>query len=174
MIHQKNRQDCVQLAVEMYYEDVYRFCRYYTGNPTDSYDITQEVFLRYMKYMDSCGHKNLKAYLFMIARNLCCDYFRGQSIQREKIISFDMLEETAADGHLGTAKTIADCDSELYLRELLQSISPEQREVVILRIHDGLKFHEIAKIIGCNLSTVKSRFRLGIANIKKKIGGNHA
>ena len=49
MIHQKNRQDRVELAVETYYDDVYRFCRYYTGNPTDSYDITQEVFLRYMR-----------------------------------------------------------------------------------------------------------------------------
>ncbi|MCI8267031.1 MAG: RNA polymerase sigma factor [Lachnospiraceae bacterium] len=174
MIHQKNRQDCVQSAVEMYYEDVYRFCRYYTGNSTDSYDITQEVFLRYMKYMDSCGHKNLKAYLMMIARNLCCDYFRRQSEQREKLLSFDMLEDTAEGGCLGAVRTIDNCDSELYLQELLQSISQEQREVVILRIHDGLKFHEIAKITGCRLSTVKSRFRLGIASIKKKIGGNYA
>ena len=174
MIHQKNRQDCVESAVEKYYDDVYCFCRYYTGNPTDSYDITQEVFLRYMKYMDSCRHKNLKAYLIMIARNLCCDYFRRQSVQREKCLSYDMLEDTAEGGHLDTARTIDDCDSALYLQELLQSISQEQREVVILRIHDGLKFHEIATITGCNLSTVKSRFRLGIASIRKNIGGNYA
>ena len=174
MIQQKNRQDRVELAVETYYDDVYRFCRYYTGNPTDSYDITQEVFLRYMKYMDSCGHKNLKAYLIMIARNLCCDYFHRQSVQREKFLSYDLLEDTAEGGHLDAARTIDGCDSAFYLQELLQSISQEQREVVILRIHDGLKFHEIAKITGCNLSTVKSRFRLGIASIRKTIGGIYA
>ena len=110
----------------------------------------------------------------MIARNLCCDYFRRQSEQREKLLSFDMLEDTAEGGCLGAVRTIDNCDSQLYLQELLQSISQEQREVVILRIHDGLKFHEIAKITGCRLSTVKSRFRLGIASIKKKIGGNYA
>ena len=174
MIHQKNRQDRVELAVETYYDDVYRFCRYYTGNPTDSYDITQEVFLRYMKYMDSRGHKNLRAYLIMIARNLCCDYFRKQSIQHENIVSFEMLEDTGRDEHSSNFRTIADCDREFYLRELLQSIPQEQREVVILRVHDELKFHEIAKITGCSLSTTKSRFRLGIANIRKKIGGDYA
>ncbi len=112
----------------------------------------------------------------MIARNLCCDYFRRQSIQRENTISFDRIEDIEEDrySNLNDIRTIADCDSELYLRELLQSIPQEQREVVILRIYDELKFHEIAQITGCSLSTTKSRFRLGIAAIKKKIGGDYA
>ena len=171
MSNQKDRQAIVQSAVERYYDDVYRFCRYYTGNETDSYDISQEVFLRFMKYTDSCGHKNLKAYLIMIARNLCCDYFRTQSAQRENTVSFDVLTENASDETLkrfsGYDKAIEDCDSEIFLRELLQSIPQEQREVVILRIHDGLKFREIAKITGCSLSTAKSRFRLGADSTKK-------
>lgn len=174
MINQKNRRDRVESAVETYYEDVYRFCRYYTGNPTDSYDIAQEVFLRYMKYMDSGGPKNLRAYLIMIARNLCCDYFHRQSVQHENTVSFDVLEDIEAGGYFRDTRTIADCDSEFYLQELLQSIPQEQREVVILRVHDELKFHEIAKITGCSLSTTKSRFRLGIASIRKKIGGDYA
>ncbi|MDE5824087.1 MAG: RNA polymerase sigma factor [Lachnospiraceae bacterium] len=173
MIEQKNKQAIVQSAVEKYYDDIYRFCRYYTGNEVDSYDIVQEVFLRFLKYSDSCGHRNLKGYLFMIARNLCCDYFRNLSIQRENMFSLDAATENAVDGTLkirtGYSRTIEDCDSELFLRELLQSIPQEQREVVLLRIHDGLKFREIAKIAGCSLSTAKSRFRLGIAGIKKKM-----
>ena len=173
MIDQINRQAIVQTAVEKYYDDIYRFCRYYTGNEIDSYDIVQEVFLRFLRYSDSCGHKNLKGYLFMIARNLCCDYFRNLSIQRENTFSLDAVTVNTVDDtarmHTGYSRSIEDCDSELFLRELLQSIPQEQREVVILRIHDGLKFREIAKITGCRLSTAKSRFRLGIACIKKKM-----
>lgn len=169
MIKQKIRQAVVQSAVEKYYDDVYRFCRYYTGNEADSYDITQEVFLRFLKYTDVFGHRNLRAYLIMIARNLCCDYFRTQSVQREKTVSLDAMMEYASDWNC--SQSIEDCDSEIFLRELLQSIPPEQREVVILRIHDELKFQEIAKITGCSLSTAKSRFRLGIANIKKNWKG---
>lgn len=172
MINQSNRQAIVQSAVEKYYDDIYRFCRYYTGNETDSYDIAQEVFLRFLKYLDSCSHSNLKGYLFMIARNLCCDYFRNLSAQRENMFSLDVAEnaaDCAAKKCIGYGRSIEDCDSELFLRELLQGIPLEQREVVILRIHDGLKFREIAKIAGCSVSTAKSRFRLGIAGIRKKI-----
>lgn len=173
MSNKKDRQAVVQSAVEAYYDDVYRFCRYYTGNETDSYDIAQEVFLRFMKYMDSCGHRNIKGYLIMIARNLCCDYFRGQTKQRENTVSLDAAERTIdymENKAANSDRSIEDCDSWFFLQELLQSIPQEQREVVILRIHDGFKFQEISKITGCSLSTAKSRFRLGIAGIKKKMG----
>lgn len=169
MINQRDRQAFVQSAVENYYDDIYRFCRYYTGNEMDSYDITQEVFLRFMKYSDSGGHRNLKGYLLMIARNLCCDYFRGLSAQRENTVSLDAITAAGEKGHTARDRSIEDCDSELFLQELLQRIPQEQREVVIMRIHDGLKFREIAKISGCSLPTAKSRFRLGIASIKKSM-----
>ena len=39
--------------VDRYYEDIYRFCLYLTADETESYDITQEVFLRFMKYISS-------------------------------------------------------------------------------------------------------------------------
>lgn len=176
MINQKNRQAIIESAVKTYYDDIYRFCRYYTGNETDSYDITQEVFLRFMKYLDSCGHRNLRGYLIMIARNLCCDYFRRQTQLRKNTVSLDAMEDAAKNTvdctlkeQRNCMKSIENCDNEIFLQELLQSIPQEQREVVILRIHDGLKFREISKISGCSLSTAKSRFRLGIANIKKKM-----
>lgn len=170
MINQKNRQDFVRSAVENYYDDVYRFCRYYTGNAQDSYDITQEVFLRFMKYAGSCSHKNLKGYLITAARNLCCDYFRSRAQKRDTTFSLDtsdMAERTEI--RAASDQTIENCDNELFLQQLLQSIPQEQREVVILRIHDGLKFKEIAKITGCSLPTAKSRFRLGIANMRKVV-----
>lgn len=170
MIDQRDRRAVVQSAVENYYDDIYRFCRYYTGNEADSYDITQEVFLRFLKYSDSCGHRNLKAYLFMIARNLCCDYFRDLAARRENTLTLDAAAENAAKTGAGHSRTIEDCDNELFLRELLQGIPQEQREAVILRIHDGLRFREIAGITGCSVSTAKSRFRLGIAGIRKKTG----
>ncbi len=179
MSNKKDRQAIVQSAVEAYYDDIYRFCRYYTGNATDSYDIAQEVFLRFIKYMDSSGHRNIKGYLIMIARNLCCDYFRRRTQMRETTISLDAIDHAAENTMdcmtrgRGGEKSIEDCDSGIFLQELLQGIPPEQREVVILRIHDGLKFQEIAKITGCSLSTAKSRYRLGIASMKKKMGDNY-
>ena len=49
----------------------------------------------------------------------------------------------------------------------------ENREVVILRIYEELKFKDIAKIAGCSVSTVKSRFRLGVQHLKKMMEEEH-
>lgn len=43
----------------------------------------------------------------------------------------------------------------------------EKKEVVILRIYEEMKFKDIAKIMGCSVSTTKSRFRLGVNQLKK-------
>ena len=45
----------------------------------------------------------------------------------------------------------------------------EQREVVLLRIREEMKFQEIAGLQGCSLSTVKSRYRLGIERLRKEM-----
>ncbi len=58
-------------------------------------------------------------------------------------------------------------EDELVLRQALIGISPEQREVVILRIQGGFKYTEIAKMLGCNLSTVKSRYFQGIQKLNR-------
>ena len=55
----------------------------------------------------------------------------------------------------------------LYLKGLLNRLSQEVREVIILRAYEELKFKDIAKIMGCSVSTTKSRFRLGVNQLKK-------
>lgn len=45
----------------------------------------------------------------------------------------------------------------------------KQREIIVMRIYEELPFHEIARITGCNLSTAKSRFRLGIKNLRNQL-----
>ena len=46
-------------------------------------------------------------------------------------------------------------------------ISQDTREVIILRIYEEMKFKDIARIMGCSVSTTKSRFRLGVNQLKK-------
>ena len=52
---------------------------------------------------------------------------------------------------------------------MLSELSPENREVVILRTYEELKFKDIAKMMGCSVSTVKSRFRLGVQHLKRMV-----
>lgn len=158
-VHNGSREALNEIA-DRYYDDIYRFCLYLTGQETDSYDITQEVFLRFIKYVDSYEYRNLKGYLLIIARNLCRDYFHHRK-------DTSCLEDTVYLGQEDAG--LCNMEDKLLLRQALTQIPVNQREIIILRIYEELKFHEIAAILGCNLSTVKSRFRLGLKNLRKQM-----
>lgn len=156
-VHSGNKE-ALNTIVSRYYDDIYRFCLYLTGQETDSYDITQEVFLRFIKYVDSYEYRNLKGYLLIIARNLCRDYFH-----HKKVISCieDITSSGAEDRYLN------NLENQILLWEVLQKLPIKQREIIVLRIYEEMRFHEIAEILGINLSTVKSRFRLGVISLRK-------
>lgn len=154
-------KESLNAIVRKYYDEIYRFCLYLTGQETDSYDIAQEVFLKFIRYVDSYQDKNLKGYLLMIARNACYDYFR----HKKETVCIDEIEESGTED-----SQIARIENEMLLRQALIDLSPQQREVIILRIYEGLKYTEIAKILGCNLSTVKSRYFQGIKKLDRLLG----
>ncbi len=64
---------------------------------------------------------------------------------------------------------LARVEDSLLLHQALQQLPIKQREIIIMRIYEELPFHEIARITGCNLSTAKSRFRLGVKNLRKRL-----
>jgi RNA polymerase sigma-70 factor (ECF subfamily) len=69
-------KESLDVIIRKYYDEIYRFCLYLTGQEADSQDIVQEVFLKFIRHVDSFRYQNLKGYLLMIARNSCYDYFR--------------------------------------------------------------------------------------------------
>ena len=156
-VHSGNKE-ALNSIINKYYDEIYRFCFYLTGCETDSYDITQEVFLKFIRYVDSYQYKNLKGYLLMIARNLCYDFFR----HKKDIVCIEEIVEIGKED-----SEIAVVEDGMLLKQALLEISEEQREVIILRIYEELKFMEISKMLGCNISTVKSRYHLGIKKLKK-------
>ena len=93
----------------------------------------------------------------MIARNMCCTYFGRRKITTD-IETIELAEEN---------KQLKLVEDKLLLWKLLQKLPLEQREIVVLRIYEELPFKSIAKLLGCNTATVKSRYRLGIAHIRK-------
>ncbi|MBD5457679.1 MAG: RNA polymerase sigma factor [Lachnospiraceae bacterium] len=155
-------KESLNAIVRKYYDEIYRFCLYLTGQETDSYDIAQEVFLKFIRYVDSYQYKNLKGYLLMIARNACYDYFR----HKKETVCIEEIEESGSED-----SKIVLVEDEMLLHQALSMIPPEQREVIILRIYEELKYTEIAKILGCNLSTVKSRYFQGIKKLNRMLKG---
>lgn len=154
-------QEALSDLIERYYADIFRFCLYMVQSEEDAYDMAQETFLKFIKYGSSYRPNNLKGYLLTIARNLCFNYFHEQK-ECGHAYGWETFEKIPAQ-----KDSIQNAETSVYLQKLLSKLSPENREAVILRIYEELKFKDIAKMMGCSVSTVKSRFRLGMQHLKK-------
>lgn len=159
-VHSGN-EEAMGIIIERYYADIYRFCLYMIQTEDDAYDIAQETFLKFIKYGTSYKHKNLKGYLLTIARNICFNYFRDR---KEKMTAIERKEIDKIPNH---KDALTETENAVYLKSLLKELSQDTREVVILRIYEEMKFKDIARIMGCSVSTAKSRFRLGVNQLKK-------
>lgn len=122
-------------------------------------DLTQETFYKLFKNISGYkGKRKFKAYLYTIANRLCIDESR-------KIPVYYLEDEEL---------TVTECNEIIRLEDdeeikyLLNTISPEQREAIILRFGEQLEFHEIAKIMGCNMRTAQSRVRNGLKIMRKE------
>lgn len=169
MIHQiqQGNKEYLNSIAEKYYDDIFRFCCYQTGSREQSYDLAQETFLRFIRYVDHYQYKNLKGYLLTIAMNVCRDYFHWAGKQQKfSDGNTQDLEEICSDGDLTLGKTMEDENARI-IREALLFLPPIQREVIILHCYSGLKYREIGKITGAGTSTVKSRMRQGMDKLRK-------
>lgn len=72
---QNGKKEYLNDIAERYYDDIYRFCCYQSGSALDAYDLAQETFLKFIRYIDGYRYKNLKGYLLTIAMNVCRDYY---------------------------------------------------------------------------------------------------
>ena len=79
-----------QLA-DRYYDDVFRYCYYQTGNEQAAWDCTQDTFFHLLRFLDSYTEQGkFKAWLLRIALNACRDYFRKN---RPNNYSYEELSE---------------------------------------------------------------------------------
>lgn len=114
--------------------------------------------MKFIRYVDSYQYKNLKGYLLIIARNLCFDFFR----HKKETVWIEEIAEAGKDD--AQIKSIEDG---LLIKQALLKIPMEQREVIILKIYEEMKFMEIARMLGCNVSTAKSRYHAGLEKLRK-------
>lgn len=150
------------------------FARLTIGQLQDAEDLTQETFLRVIKFQGAAPPV-FRAWIFTIGRNLAYDHFR-LAANRHETNTLENLENEQEDL---AACSIMRSAEELALQRLdaadlqnaLRQIPLPQREVLILRFYHNMKLDEIAQIIACPPGTVKSRLLRGLINLKKHLDG---
>lgn len=145
--------------IRRYYSSIMRYCRWHCSSVEKAEDLTQETFYKLFKNIYGYkGKRKFKAYLYTIANRLCIDESRKTPFYplEDKEIIVDECNE------------ILRLEDKVEVNYLLSTLSSEQREAIILRFGEQLEFHEIAKIMGCNMRTAQSRVRSGLKNMRKE------
>jgi RNA polymerase sigma-70 factor, ECF subfamily len=133
------------------YNYLLRLCR----NPEDAMDLSQEVFLKAyqsLSRLDDPGR--FGPWLFRIAHNEAYSHFRRLKPE------VDLTETSAVEGANG--RRMAKVEVGLAVESALAHLTGEQREAVLLKVVEGFKFEEIAEILACPASTIKSRVYTGL------------
>lgn len=158
---QNGQKEYLNQIAEKYYNDIYYFCCYQIGSREDAYDLAQDTFLRFIRYVDNYKYQNLKGYLLTIAMNLCRNHIREKALAPEEPDSLHAQKEPVC-------MKISDSHTEhsMLLADALRSLPDVQREAVLLHHFYGYKNREIARMTGASYAAVKSRVKQGLRKLQ--------
>ena len=166
-------QDAFRMLVERYEGAVAATVIGMLGPGGDADDVGQEVFLRLYRALDDFrGDAALKTYLTRIAINLSLNAIKRRQTWRGRFISRDRgpdeapLVEPALEGE----RSLEARDAEALVRAGLDTLSPEHRSVVVLRMIEGHSTRETAEILGLPQGTVMSRLKRATDVLRERLG----
>ncbi len=144
---------------------VYRLALRLTGNPHDAEDLTQDVFVRVFKSLDTYAPGNFPGWLHRITTNLFLDRARRASRIRMDRFAEGAEDRLVARGHR-PEDAVHDAGFDPDIEQALQMLSEDFRVVVVLCDVEGLSYEEIADVLGIKTGTVRSRIHRGRTQLR--------
>lgn len=140
-------------------------------------DIFQETFIKIIDTFRSGKYNEEGKFLqwaLRISYNLCIDFFRKN--KRRKTITpsedFDVFNLINSNDDNEESKIIKN-QTYAKVRQLVEALPQEQKEVILLRHYAELSFKEIAELTNVSINTALGRMRYALINIRKMIGEHH-
>src|SRR5229473_4723264 len=143
------------------------------GREEDARDVCQETFLRAFRALPAFrGQAKFSSWLYRIALNLCRDWLRRE--RRSPIVQapedVDLLElAAAAEPSESIEDLVARKDLSRAVERAMTLLPEEQRTAIVLKEYHELTFQEIADLVGCPLSTVKTRLYQGLSVVRREL-----
>jgi RNA polymerase sigma-70 factor, ECF subfamily len=143
------------------------------GREEDARDVCQETFLRAYRALNGFrGQAKFSSWLYRIALNLCRDWLRRERRTPVVTVSEDVdLIELASklEPSESVEDRVARHDLSRAVERAMAVLPEEQRTAILLKEYHGLTFQEIADLVGCPLSTVKTRLYQGLAVLRREL-----
>jgi RNA polymerase sigma-70 factor (ECF subfamily) len=146
------------VLVSRWEKRVFNYLLRLVSNREDALDVSQDVFLKAyqnLSKLDDPGR--FSAWLFRIAHN------EAFSLLRRRRPEGEMLSEPGSPEY---GNRMMPIEVSIAVESALGRLSEDQREAVLLKVYQGFKFEEMAEILDCPVSTVKSRLYTALDLLK--------
>jgi RNA polymerase sigma-70 factor, ECF subfamily len=147
-------------------DGAYNLARWLTRNSADAEDMVQEAYLRAFKFFDTLRGVDSRAWLLTIVRNTCYTWLQ-QNRPRDLATPFDEDVHSGESDSADPATLALKSANHQMLKEALEALPAEFREVVVLRDLEGFSYKEIAEIAKIPPGTVMSRLARARERLKQ-------
>jgi len=156
-----------EVLVQRYYRPLMRYLLRIAGSDHLAEELHQQTWLSVLDHLDKFDPRStgggFKAWLFRIATNKANDHWRSTGRERSAKDGLRLItdeQSPAADHRMEAA------DQERKLQAAITELPEAQRQVLLLRYYSGLKFIEIADVLGCPLNTALGRMHKAMLKLK--------
>jgi len=150
-----------QLAVlfERHHRALFRYFVSMNSGREQAEDLVQDVFFRMLRYRESYDSaQSFTAWMYQIARNASVDQVRKR--RPAEVVDIDILLEKRTEpvsALPGPEESAVRGQDLALLRRAMDQLPDDKREILVLSRFQGMKYEDIAEVLGCELGTVKVR-----------------
>jgi RNA polymerase sigma-70 factor (ECF subfamily) len=149
---------------ERYHKRIFNFLALLTHDRALAEDLTQNVFLRIIRYRNS--YKNglrFQSWIYQIARNVFSDHYQVNKKKLAEFIDVEKVSDILPDMEESEER----CEREKLLHQSLDKLNAEQRELLLLTRFQELKYEEVAVIMNTTVSNIKVKVHRAIAKLRE-------
>ena len=152
------------LLFDRYHKRLFNFLARLTLDRSTAEDLTQNVFLRLIRYRNSYREGlKFQSWIFQVARNVFSDHYQSQKNKRSGFISVEHLGDHIMDQE--ESKQLEE--KEALLRRSMALLSDEQRELLALTRFEHMKYEDVALLMDTTVANIKVKVHRAIAKLRE-------
>ncbi len=159
--------------VQRYMRRAYFAALGFVGSPEDAMDLSQDAFARAYRARQKINpDMQFYTWFYQILRRLCFNFIRDRKLHRAKLReqkSWIVDEATFRSSQRNPQRNVEREETRRRVRRAIETLPDREREVLVLKEFEGLKYREIAEIVGIPIGTVMSRLYSARRNLAAAI-----
>ncbi|MEJ7643679.1 MAG: sigma-70 family RNA polymerase sigma factor [Chryseolinea sp.] len=151
------------LLFERYNKRIFNFLARMTMDRDLAEDLTQNVFLRLIKYRSSYRTgARFEPWIYQVARNIFSDHYQANKNRFSDFVDVEKIEDDMAD----TNESHLIDEREKLLHRSMAKLESDQRELLVLTRFQQMKYEDVAQIMGTSVANIKVRVHRAIGKLR--------